>query len=326
MLNIMSLIIGMINLLLSTQVRSRQGSELLCAKKYNKILSCLLAALLLTGCQATPSSVKNKAKDYTNSKDVAVDKEEFVSVDHLLDNMDSLLKASYQNMILADTIRIEQPQSVSVLQLEIPKNLATPENVKKLSKVVLGTNKYDHLIKNYKNEKWAVGDTYGFNYDSRTDSSGDIDNVGFYVMNTKLYLLGAYGIRNIYHPDWGIPLGNCTLNGKKCSLTKQYQYVENWAKKNGNVIENMYDDFHVKTIYKCKSDGIEYLSFDVCKYYKGIPFDDIWFSPEQRNSIDDISYPPNVLEICTLGKPKIESLRNNNYSYTIKKRNHTMTN
>ena len=275
-------------------------------KKYTKTISCLLAALLLTGCQATPSSVKNKAKDYTNSKDVTVDKEEFVSVDHLLDNMDSLLKASYQNMILADTIRIEQPQSVSVLQLENPKNLATPENVKKLSKVVLGTNKYDHLIKNYKNEKWAVGDTYGFNYDSRTDSSGDIDNAGFYVMNTKLYLLGAYGIQNIYHPDWGIPLGDCTLNGKKCSLTKQYQYVENWAKKNGNVIEKMYDDFHVKTIYKCKSDGIEYLSFDVCKYYKGIPF-------------DDISYPPNVLEICTLGKPKIESLRNNNYSYTIKK-------
>ena len=118
--------------------------------KYNKILSCLLAALLLTGCQATPSSVKNKAKDYTNSKDVTTGKEEFVSVDHLLDNMDSLLKASYQNMILADTIRIEQPQSVSVLQLENPKNLATPENVKKLSKVVLGTNKYDHLIKNYK--------------------------------------------------------------------------------------------------------------------------------------------------------------------------------
>ena len=39
-------------------------------KKYAKTISCLLAALLLTGCQATPSSVKNKAKDYTNSKDV----------------------------------------------------------------------------------------------------------------------------------------------------------------------------------------------------------------------------------------------------------------
>ena len=77
-------------------------------KKYAKTISCLLAALLLTGCQATPSSVKNKAKDYTNSKDITTGKEEFVSVDHLLDNMDSLLKASYQNMILADTIRIEQ--------------------------------------------------------------------------------------------------------------------------------------------------------------------------------------------------------------------------
>ena len=288
-------------------------------KKYAKTISCLLAALLLTGCQATPSSVKNKAKDYTNSKDVTTGKEEFVSVDHLLDNMDSLLKASYQNMVLADTIHIEQPQSVSILQLENPKNLATPENVKKLSKVVLGTNKYDHLIKNYKNEKWAVGDTYGFNHNTKHPEA-ELDQIGFYVVQAGASdLLGAYGIQKIYHPDWGIPLGDCTLNGKKCSLTKQYQYVENWAKKNGNVIENMYDDFHVKTIYKCKSDSIEYLSFDVCKYYKGIPFDDIWFSPEQRNSIDIISYPPNVLEICTLGKPKIESLRNNNYSYTIKK-------
>jgi len=99
--------------------------------------------------------VKNKAKDYTNSKDVTVDKEEFVSVDHLLDNMDSLLKASYQNMILADTIHIEQPQSVSILQLEIPKNFANKNKVSKLSKLILCTNKYDHLIKNYKDAKWG---------------------------------------------------------------------------------------------------------------------------------------------------------------------------
>ena len=59
-----------------------------------KPLAVFLPPYYLTGCQATPSSVKSKAKDYTNSKDVAVDKEEFVSVDHLLDNMDSLLKAS----------------------------------------------------------------------------------------------------------------------------------------------------------------------------------------------------------------------------------------
>ena len=42
MLNIMSLIIGMIDLLLSTQVRSRQGSELLCAKNMQKPLAVFL--------------------------------------------------------------------------------------------------------------------------------------------------------------------------------------------------------------------------------------------------------------------------------------------
>ena len=138
-------------------------------KKYAKTISCILLQLpALTGCQATPSSVKNKAKDYTNSKDVTVDKEEFVSVDHLLDNMDSLLKASYQNMILADTIHIEQPQSVSILQLEIPKNFANKNKVSKLSKLILGTNKYDHLIKNYKDEKWAIGNSYQISLESNT--------------------------------------------------------------------------------------------------------------------------------------------------------------
>ena len=92
-------------------------------KKYAKAISCLLAALLLTGCQATtPSSVKQSERLHKLER-CSCRQEEFVSVDHLLDNMDSLLKASYQNMILADTIRIEQPQSVSVLQLEIPKIL-----------------------------------------------------------------------------------------------------------------------------------------------------------------------------------------------------------
>ena len=287
-------------------------------KKYAKTISCLLAALLLNGCQATPSSVKNKAKDYTNSKDVTVDKEEFVSVDHLLDNMDSLLKASYQNMILADTIHIEQPQSVSVLQLEIQKNLATPENVKKMSRTILGTNKYDHLIKNFKKQCHFDYDIYGINYNSKKDPEIQIDASGFYVILPNPKLFGAYGIRAIYHADFGQPLGYCTLNGKKVLLDTQCQYVNNWCDKKADVIETMYDDFRVKTIYKCKSDGIEYLAYDICKYYKGIPFDDISYSTDQENTTDTISYFSNILNITTLDQPKIEGMRNNNFCFKIK--------
>ena len=207
-------------------------------KKYAKAISCLLAALLLTGCQATPSSVKNKAKDYTNSKDVTTGKEEFVSVDHLLDNMDSLLKASYQNMILADTIRIEQPQSISVLQLEIPKNFANKNKVSKLSKLILGTNKYDHLIKNYKDEKWAIGNSYQISLDPTHDNA-NVDDSGAYVaVPGKPYIIGSYGITNIYHPDLEAKLGKCSLNGKNVSLDKQYQYVNSWCSKNGTVLSH----------------------------------------------------------------------------------------
>ena len=233
-------------------------------KKYAKTISCLLAALLLTGCQAPPSSVKNKAKDYTNSKDVTVDKEEFVSVDHLLDNMDSLLKASYQNMILADTIHIEQPQSVSILQLEIPKNFANKNKVSKLSKLILGTNKYDHLIKNYKDEKWAIGNSYQISLDPTHDNA-NVDDSGAYVaVPGKPYIIGSYGITNIYHPDLETKLGKCSLNGKNVSLDKQYQYVNSWCSKNGTVLEPQYN-YKVKTMNKCKDNGIDYLSFDVCK-------------------------------------------------------------
>jgi hypothetical protein len=289
-------------------------------KKYAKAISCLLAALLLTGCQATPSSVKNKAKDYTNSKDVAVDKEEFVSVDHLLDNMDSLLKASYQNMILADTIRIEQPQSVSVLQLEIPKNFANKNKVSKLSKLILGTNKYDHLIKNYKDEKWAIGNSYQISLDPTHDNA-NVDDSGAYVaVPGKPYIIGSYGITNIYHPDLEAKLGKCSLNGKNVSLDKQYQYVNSWCSKNGTVLEPQYN-YKVKTMYKCKDNGIDYLSFDVCKYYKGIPFDDIDFDTDDdkitQNGIDRFSIR-NILELTTLGQNKIISLRNNNNSFVIR--------
>ncbi|MEI3217813.1 MAG: hypothetical protein V8S23_09645 [Lachnospiraceae bacterium] len=289
-------------------------------QKYAKAISCLLAALLLTGCQTTPSSVKNKAKDYTNSKDVAVDKEEFVSVDHLLDNMDSLLKASYQNMILADTIHIEQPQSVSILQLEIPKNFANKNKVSKLSKLILGTNKYDHLIKNYKDEKWAIGNSYQISLDPTHDNA-NVDDSGAYVaVPGKPYIIGSYGITNIYHPDSETKLGKCSLNGKNVSLDKQYQYVNSWCSKNGTVLEPQYN-YKVKTMYKCTDNGIDYLSFDVCKYYKGIPFDDIDFDTDDdkitQNGIDRFSIR-NILELTTLGQNKIISLRNNNNSFVIR--------
>ena len=289
-------------------------------KKYAKTISCLLAALLLTGCQATPSSVKNKAKDYTNSKDVTTGKEEFVSVDHLLDNMDSLLKASYQNMILADTIHIEQPQSVSILQLEIPKNFANKNKVSKLSKLILGTNKYDHLIKNYKDEKWAIGNSYQISLDPTHDNA-NVDDSGAYVaVPGKPYIIGSYGITNIYHPDLETKLGKCSLNGKNVSLDKQYQYVNSWCSKNGTVLEPQYN-YKVKTMYKCKDNGIDYLSFDVCKYYKGIPFDDIDFDTDDdkitQNGIDRFSIR-NILELTTLGQNKIISLRNNNNSFVIR--------
>ena len=165
-----------------------------------------------------------------------------------------------------------------------------------------------------------LGNSYQISLDPTHDNA-NVDDSGAYVaVPGKPYIIGSYGITNIYHPDLETKLGKCSLNGKNVSLDKQYQYVNSWCSKNGTVLEPQYN-YKVKTMYKCKDNGIDYLSFDVCKYYKGIPFDDIDFDTDDdkitQNGIDRFSIR-NILELTTLGQNKIISLRNNNNSFVIR--------
>lgn len=144
-------------------------------RSYQKIAVCVLLGVALTGCQTVPQSVKDKTKNYTKTGQVKEVDEQYVSVQHLLDNKDEVLKADYQNMILDDTISLEQPDSVGVLQLEVPKHFATKDKVKTLSKVVFQKEVSDADVKDLSKEKWAIGETYGVGKNEQNMESAEVD-------------------------------------------------------------------------------------------------------------------------------------------------------
>lgn len=275
--------------------------------------------MALTGCQTVPQSVKDKTKNYTKTGQVKEVDEQYVSVQHLLDDKDEVLKADYQNMILDDTISLEQPDSVGVLQLEVPKHFATKDKVKTLSKVVLQKEVSDADVKDLSKEKWAIGETYGVGKNEQNMESAEVDQDGSYTaVFAKPWIIGVESVSKIYHPDWGRPLGTCKLNGKEGSLDDQVAYVNDWCDKYTKLFEPDYE-CKVKTVYQCKGDGVEYLCFEACKYYKGLPFDDTDLMEINNKDGEEQSYVRNVLELTTVGTEKINSLRNNNYSFVVKK-------
>lgn len=288
-------------------------------RSYQKIAVCVLLGVALTGCQTVPQSVKDKTKNYTKTGQVKEVDEQYVSVQHLLDDKDEVLKADYQNMILDDTISLEQPDSVGVLQLEVPKHFATKDKVKTLSKVVLQKEVSDADVKDLSKEKWAIGETYGVGKNEQNMESAEVDQDGSYTaVFAKPWIIGVESVSKIYHPDWGRPLGTCKLNGKEVSLDDQVAYVNDWCDKYTKLFEPDYE-CKVKTVYQCKGDGVEYLCFEACKYYKGLPFDDTDLMEINNKDGEEQSYVRNVLELTTVGTKKITSLRNNDYSFVVKK-------
>ena len=288
-------------------------------RSYQKIAVCVLLGVALTGCQTVPQSVKDKTKNYTKNGQVKEVDEQYVSVQHLLDDKDQVLKADYQNMILDDTISLEQPDSVGVLQLEVPQHFATKDKVKTLSKVVLQKEVSDADVKDLSKEKWAIGETYGVGKNEQNMESAEVDQDGSYTaVFAKPWIIGVESVSKIYHPDWGRPLGTCKLNGKEVSLDDQVAYVNEWCDKYTKLFEPDYE-CKVKTVYQCKGDGVEYLCFEAYKYYKGLPFDDTELMEINNKDGEEQSYVRNVLELTTVGTEKITSLRNNNYSFVVKK-------
>lgn len=286
--------------------------------KINKILVLFIGCvILLSGCQPTPESVKERSKNYISSQDVEEKESGYVSVEHLLDNQEEILKEDHQNLKLLDTIHLEQPEHVSILTMKLCDDFSSMEKMKSMAYLFFGNHKWEKKVKDYSHMRWATKSdkpVYGINEFDEGDrdvTSGSVSNNGSYaIAKREQRYIYADNRSAIYHVDWGGELGTCKLSGETVSLAEAVDYVNDWCNTKWTEIEPMYT-FRVKTVYQCK-DKTDFLFFDVCRYYKGVPFDDISFS-----SKDEETYWDYKLEITMRKMGELSSVRNNNFGYNL---------
>lgn len=286
-------------------------------KKQIRCLGIIMLMMVMAGCQTTPESVKDKTENYIPSEDVEKTDISYVNIEHLLDNQEQVLEKEYQNIQLLDTIQIEQPDEVCVLSMKLCEGFATEEKVKKIISAFFQKDDYEEKIKNYKEEEWASGNVLGFHVNTEKDRA-ILQDDGFCCLCREKQSVFVENLSSIYHIDWKDKYGDCVLNGKKRSIDEAVKDVNDWCNENWKLMEPNYF-YQVKNVYKCKDKTGDFLFFEVCKNYRGIPFEDINFMAENEES-----YFNSILEVTMREEGIISGIRNNNFCYEIEsEQNHS---
>ena len=284
-------------------------------KSLKILLFCCCFSLLLYGCQSTPQTVKEKSRKYQNAENVEQKEIEYVSVSHIFDDKEKILNGNYQNLDLKKTIHLEEMvDSVSVLTLQVQNSFGSKEKLVEMNLAFFGNAQYEDEIEYLEKTPATEWGAYTFHFEENRDSAALYDN-GFSWLSKKDSESTAERLKKIYHVDRGENLKDSYLlkNGK-LSVEEAVNYVNDWCDKNWKVLEPEYQ-FQVKTVYVCeKNDACFYYRFDVCKYYKGMPYDDIDFYVDE-----DHLYIDNILDITMENKGELSFVRNNHLSYDIKK-------
>lgn len=285
-------------------------------RKNISMVLCIGAALLLCSCQKTPDTVKQNASKYQKIQNVKKAKLQYVSVGHILDDQEEVLAGSYQNLTFEKTVHIDPPDSISVLSLKVADPFGTKEKLGDICRSFWGTDKYRKKIMrldDLKEYPKGVG-IYAFHYygDDAKDSARMSDNgyVALYKENSEL---GTNGQQEICHIDWNEDLDKVyELDGEKIRVRDAVEYVNQWCNDNWKILEPDYN-YKVKTVYVCrnKEKGC-YFYFDVCKFYQGMPFDDIQFYTN-----DGKYYIRNSLDVVMEQSQDISFFRNNDNSYEL---------
>ena len=102
------------------------------------------------------------------------------------------------------------------------------------------------------------------------------------------------------------------LDGEKIRVRDAVEYVNRWCNDHWKILEPDYN-YKVKKVYVCrnKEKGC-YFCFDVCKFYQGMPFDDIQFYTN-----DGKYYIRNSLDVVMEQSQDISFFRNNDNSYKL---------
>lgn len=277
---------------------------------------CIGAILLISGCQKTPDDVKEKAQKHQKVEDVKETNLKYVSIDHILDNQEKVLRKAYQNLSFQNTVHLEQPDSVSILSLAITKSFGTKGKLADICAAFFGNDRYrEKIIRMDDLPEFPYEGIFAFNYNS-DDDHATVSDSGFFACSRKDSERFTENRQAVCHIDWNENMDDVYKIGEKqVSIREAVNYVNNWCNKNWILFEPEFT-YQVKTVYVCKTKQKGYYYyFDVCKFYKGMPFDDIDF---YMVGIDDL-YSRNSLDVVMEHKNELSFFRNNNNSYDIVK-------
>ena len=281
------------------------------------IILCISIVLLLGACQKTPDSVKEKAQKQQKAEDVQETEIKYVSIDHILDNQAEVFKKAYQNLTFQKTVHLEQPDSVSVLSMTIANPFTDKDKFADLCSVFFDTDAVRKEIVRMENlPEFPCEGIMAYNYSSGEDQNrATVSDSGFLACHKKNAQAFHDNLESICHVDWNENMDVVyDIGGEKVSIKESVDYVNNWCNTNWCALEPEYT-YQVKTVYVCKAqDKGYYYCFDVCKFYQGMPFDDIDFYIDGDNI-----YIRNSLDVVMERKNELSFFRNNNNSYDIVK-------
>lgn len=284
-------------------------------KKSIYITLCIGLLMLASGCRQVPDDIKEKAKKYQSAEAVEENDIKYVSLSHILDHQKEVLGKGYQNLEFRETVHLEQPNSISVLSMTIANPFGSKEKFADVCSAFYGTDKYRQEITRMENlpEYPNGAGVYAFHYnEDETVDSGHMSDDGFFALHkkgTKIYEFNTAS--HVYHVDWNENMEDAyDLDGEKVSIREAVDYVNEWCNTNWTILEPEYS-YQVKTVYVCPTDHTNYYSFDVCKFYQGMPFDDIFFN------MDDVFNYQNMLYVVMEHKGEFSFFRNDGHGYDI---------
>ena len=297
------------------------------------LIFVIVFLLLLEACTKVPQSVKDTANNYKekqqkqelannmsgDSSDAASgeNRENLVgtgTIETLLEHKEELLKRNWDNLKLPTKISAIKPEEVSSLSLKVTDDFGSDMTIlKKLCNAFFQNQDYKIERTDAPYDVTGVDcGGYVWNYGKEGNSFSAFDN-GF-----SCFKLGTMAIENrkaLYHADQGDSLTDTySLKGEQVSVQDAVDYVNEWCNEYWSLLEPDYC-FQVKTVYVCsQNETDDYFAFDVAKYYKGIPFEDIIYLDDNNEDVLRVCYK---LDVYMTENRRLSFVRNNECSFQV---------
>lgn len=211
-------------------------------------------------------------------KKTAEPKEEeihLVSAEHLFDKQEQALAKKYKNITLSEHISVTVPEAVSVLESRARQDVCTKENFALLCENFFDSYQSEEQMEEISSHNELKSLQYSTDKDATEGNFGQLGRYGAVTLQQKGYSYYEK-VLQLFHIDRGEGEDAIyELGGKEISIAEAARFAEEWCEKYWSGIEGHQYQYKVKTAYLCQQESGAYAySFDICKWYQGIPMND----------------------------------------------------